>query len=524
MKEYLCGPVEWWKAFAVVILVLAVFLMPRPADAKELFVNNTGSPACSDSTTRADNNAATPWCTLIRAMRGNTDGNRNTAGNLSEAAQAGDIVYVTSGIYDYSAQAYGRGTGFGHSPLYEPINSGTSDNWITFQASGGAVTLTGNTSGTACHLGTYTESYIKFIGFSINQANIGYRQGNGVVCVRTSNVWIEGFDITGEYIDFGFDDNHTGLMIHGPRSGNCTGEITNITVRNSAFHGFTGASSSNDTGTTIYCAAGLTIENNEYYSNHNGIMSKSGYTGSTNSVIRYNLFRGNNSFGIIFQSVNNTDIYQNVFRDNTGGFLFNENNQPDGSPNNISIVNNTFDNNTYNIGWRGDCPDLNGNYIRNNIGTNSTNIAYSEGTSCQAAANIGSDDIDVNYNVWDYSRYFWANDGGSNVSTYSNWQNSYGQDANSSDSASCLYADEANKDFRLCTGSGTPHASCTAVSPCLEGGANDGMDILDLDNDGSTVDAITIGAYISGNEIIGVGREAVMLPTSPHNVDVQQVQ
>lgn len=504
------------KKLAVLFFSL---LLISGVEAKELFVNNSGSPACSDSTTRANNSASSPWCTLIRAMRGNTDGDRTTAGNASEAAQAGDSVYVTAGTYTYSGSNYGVGLGFGHSPLYEPINSGTSDNWINFEAIGGNATLNGNTSGSACQLGTFTEEYIRFANFSITQANTGFKTGNGVVCIRTSNVTVEGFDITGEYTDYGFDDNHTGIMVHGPRSGNCTGEITNITLRNNTVHAFTGASGSNDTGTTLYCAAGLTIENNEYYSNTNAIMSKTGYQGGSDSIIRYNLFRDNDSFGVLLQSLDNTDIYQNVFRDNAGGVMFNYNNQPDLSPHGITIVNNTFDGNTRDIAWRGDCADMVGQAIQNNIGTNSTNVIYSEESSCESTANVGSDDVDVDYNVWDFSGTFWVSDGG-DVSSYSNWQSSYGQDANSSDSATILYADESGNDFRQCTGSGTPEAGCSGASPGLEGGANEGVDILDLDNDGSTVDNIAIGAYITNNETIGT-QTVPASPSVPGNIGVE---
>jgi hypothetical protein len=45
--------------------------------------------------------------------------------------------------------------------------------------------------------------------------------------------------------------------------------------------------------------------------------------------------------------------------------------------------------------------------------------------------------------------------------------------------------------------------------------------VLDLDIDGSTNDAITIGAYITGNEVMGLTSGLPAPPRPPVNVTIQ---
>src|SRR3990167_5050929 len=115
-----------------ILAALLSFPMIPEAQAKLLYVNNGGSPSCSDNTSYAANDAAHPWCSLLRATWGNTT--RTGPSTPSEAAQAGDTVYVTAGTY--------QTTSFNsREPVYNPANSGTAGNRIVFQAVG-TVTLT----------------------------------------------------------------------------------------------------------------------------------------------------------------------------------------------------------------------------------------------------------------------------------------------------------------------------------------------------------------------------------------------
>jgi hypothetical protein len=72
-----------------------------------------------------------------------------------------------------------------------------------------------------------------------------------------------------------------------------------------------------------------------------------------------------------------------------------------------------------------------------------------------------------------------------------------------------MFVDAANRNFRL-----------QPSSPAR----NVGVDVLDLNGNGSTTDVIPAGAYITGTEIIGAVTGAQPPPTSlspPRNVNVR---
>jgi hypothetical protein len=60
----------------------------------------------------------------------------------------------------------------------------------------------------------------------------------------------------------------------------------------------------------------------------------------------------------------------------------------------------------------------------------------------------------------------------------------------------------AADDFRLCQGRDQPAAGCRAASAAL----TVGIDILDLDGDGSTTDPIPAGAFVTNAEVVGPRR------------------
>jgi hypothetical protein len=507
------------KIFALTILSV----VGCTASAADLYVDNSGSPACSDSHTRAENIAgggtSNVWCSLIRATWGRADGDRNSAANTSEAAQAGDTVYVAAGTYNYD----GMHNAGGHmgDPLYQPANSGSEGNWIVFQGVGD-VYLTTSTTGMVAGNGggiigtgeTTGSEYIEFDSFIFGEDTCYSRWGSGVVQIagitRSNNVRIENCTITGINASIA-GNNHPGIYVHGYRSGgSCSDGLTGIEIRNNTIRGFTGDQSSNDAGITMYCVEEFTIENNEFYGSFNAVIAKNAYNpvGKAQSYFRYNLVR-DQTRGFEMQSWNNIEISQNVFRDiSTHGvhlepFIY-YGGEP--GPQDVEVVNNTFDNCARPVFWKLRCSYFDDNYFYNNIGTNAANIirdSDSEG-QCESPANIGQDDFDFDYNVFEHSGVFWVNDGPSTVvATLQDFTDDFTQGSNQWDDVDCLYADEANNDFRLCTAAGVPVSSCSGPSPCLEGRANDGVDILDLDGDGSTTDALTIGAYITNNETIG---------------------
>lgn len=486
------------------ILFSVLFLMAFGANAKELFVNNSGSPACSDSTTRANNSASSPWCTLLRAVRGNSDGDRNSAGVTSQAAQAGDTVYVSAGTYDYAGPAYTAGSWLG--VFYDPVNNGTFDAWVAFEAIG-TVTLTGNLSGNSSMIGSNQAQYIRWVGFTLNQALSSYR--NGIATASVDNIWFEGNTIIGEYTDWGYSDNHPGVMIHGPKDTDCTGGISNITIKNNTISGFTGTNGRKDNGITLYCLGdNILIENNDIFNNDTGINAKSNYIDNNNIFVRKNHFYNNSGNAIAMQAFSDWHVYQNIMENNGTGFLFFNTIYYVGNtkPNDVYVVNNTMYNNTVGgIYFKSLCQNLNNNHVANNLIIGSPSIIIVDSSECTTTENMGVDDVSFDWNFYVYSGGFFVNDATTLIANFSTWQSSYGQSPNSFHDTDPLFVNPGGGDFKLQAGSSARDAV---------------EDILDLDDDGSTTDLITAGAYITGNETIGVDTVPAS-PTVPGSVGVE---
>jgi hypothetical protein len=87
----------------------------------------------------------------------------------------------------------------------------------------------------------------------------------------------------------------------------------------------------------------------------------------------------------------------------------------------------------------------------------------------------------------------------------SSWQSNFGKDAVGTLTVNPLY--RSSSDFRL-----------SNTSPLL----NAGLDVLDLDRDGNRNDPIAMGAYITGNEIMGIGglvETSQAAPNPPANLE-----
>jgi hypothetical protein len=125
--------------------------------------------------------------------------------------------------------------------------------------------------------------------------------------------------------------------------------------------------------------------------------------------------------------------------------------------------------------------------FRNNIFCNS-NSAYHSWNVDNPGLQSFSTDRNLYHNQARHADYT-----GGPVS-FSSMQRTYGQDANSINGRNPLFVNATAGNFRLQIG-----------SPALALG----LDVLDLNNNGSTVDTIPAGAYITGTEVIG------LLPQSP---------
>ena len=453
------------------------------ANARILYVNNSGSPACSDSTSYQENSPSRPWCSLLRAVRGNSDGNRNSAGVPAQAAQAGDMVLVSAGTYDYDGPAYEPGHWLG--VFYDPINSGRPEAWVEFRADG-VVTLTGNRSGRASMIGSNQAQYIKWTGFTLNQALSSYR--NGIATASVDNIWFEGNTIIGEHTVYSHaGDNHPGLIIHGPRGNGCEGGISNITVRNNSISGFTGGSGRNDSGITLYCLGeNILIENNDIFDNETGIYAKSNYRNNRNIVVRKNRFFNNLGDAIAMGPYSDWNVYQNIMENNQSGFLFFNTIYFVGEPksNHVYVANNTMvGNRRSGIYFKWMCENMSDNHVVNNLIIGS-NAVSTDDVTCTTPENVGVDDVRFDWNFYGISGEFYQDF----VASFATWQSSFGQDADSIYNIDPLFTDAAAGDFRL-----QPTSSARDA----------GRDVLDLDGDGDTTDSINAGAFVTGTEVIG---------------------
>jgi parallel beta-helix repeat protein len=455
----------------IVILLISMLLLPGAVGAKSLYVNNSGSPACSDSTTYTDNGSANPWCTLGRALWGNAD--RSTP-NASQAATAGDTVIVSAGTYT----APDTGSRFGVA--FNPVNEGTSDSSrIIIQASGTVNLRSTGTSGGPV-FGSNGRNYITWDGFNIDETT--YTSSNSgeqsPVMVSVANyVNILNCTIKGTYVS-ATDSNHAGIFYHGA--------LTGGRVYNNRIYDIDG-SGTNISGIYAYYATGVTIEHNEIYNSGSGIFLK---VDNDSFVVRFNKIHDNDYWGIRIGAggafSTNHRIYQNLIYNGLTGINMT---LPSASGSSgVIIANNTI----YNVSQAGIIHYEEGTevLIHNNIiHTVPTPLGYygAVGSESYSTCNPNVHDFQHNvyYNVtrmyrscgvnrdWAYWTETWQQD---QVTP----QGIYGTDP--------LFVSVATGDFRLQAGSQARTL---------------GVDILDLDGDGSTTDTIPAGAYVTGNEVIG---------------------
>ena len=447
-----------------------------------LYVDNQ-NPSCDDATSYALNSESIPWCTLGRATWGSTS---RSSPNSGEAAQAGDVVIIKAGTYNAAATGGQR-----YDPAFNPVNEGTSGNYITFLGVG-TVTLQ-STNGDGPVIGSLNRDYIKWDNFYIDEANVNTIPSPGPVAVwggeggvRVNYVVLENIEIKGAY-KAGHSTNHPGIYLF---------ESSNVTIRNCKVYDMDGPSSNNNhlAAVMVYHSDNLLIENNEFYNNGAGINYKDDNEGPV--TIRYNLIYGHPMSGILIQGTLGAanpkgTAYQNVIRDNRFGIEWSGYDPPPkdqngAGPDDFRVVNNNIDNSESGFYIQNylDCDGFDNDLVQNNILTNSSVYAIrGDGAQC-----TGFDNTDI---LFEHNMYYtYGTFARITTTTYTlaSWQSTFNQDIGSI-ITNPQYVDETNDDFHLQTG-----------SPARDRG----IDILDLDNDGSTTDSINLGAYITGNEIIGI--------------------
>ena len=474
-------------------LVLGAFLLLHAASsgAKTLYVDaNSGN----DSTTYAANGPATPWATIGRAAWGSTS---RASPNEGQAAQAGDTVIVRAGTYTTT------GTVSRQTPAYNPVNSGTAGNPITFEADG-AVTLR-YSSGIGPVIGAFQRNYITWRGFSVDEALTPAASDTGpVVLWEAVGGVIEYCEIDGNGASFASGELHNGVRINAG---------ANNTVRHNYIHDFRNTGSgSNASAILVDHSAGGVIEHNEIANSDGVFFIKRNYNAPGRWIVRYNY--GHDSWmGIradqLTRSAANpahgVDIYQNLLVNiQESAFMTH---QYEGSNSYyIRIVNNTVKNCGSAFHGTALTPSA-GHIFQNNIVVGCPLGFRSAGYSDAWTTST----LDVRHNIYrnmSSAAMFQYDTSGENTLSFAAWQ-ALGHDSASPASrvADPLFVNEASGNYRL-----------QAASPAR----NAGVDRLDLNASGSTSDLVPLGAYITGNETIGRGTESTTpTPEPPSNVTAE---
>ncbi len=241
---------NWMSIKPSFLIAACVAVLPLIAEAKPLYVNNSGSPACSDATTYAANDSAHPWCSIGRAAWGSSN---PRSPNAAQAAQAGDTVNVSSGTYSTASSTTACGGTARFAVALNPANSGTSGAPIRFVGVGTVyVLLASGYAGPT--IGADARNYIVWDNFRIDETvapGVSCGDTGPVVVHASTGSMILNSTIRGKYSSW--SDNYSGVRL----------EATNgAVVSNNTIYGFTGNWGHNDAAIMTYDAANSVIEYN----------------------------------------------------------------------------------------------------------------------------------------------------------------------------------------------------------------------------------------------------------------------
>lgn len=446
----------------LIVGVLLLVLVAATADAKTLYVN---AATGNDAVSYAANSAATPWRTLGRAMWGTTN---REARNGAEAAKAGDVVLVSG---DHSAP----GTGRRNDVAFISENSGTPGNPITYRAVG--VSRLSLSSGVGPVAGAYLRNHLVLDGFTVREASAPSTPDTGPVVVwDATHVEIRNFDIDANGVGHGQADNHPGLRIEAARDVRIVGtRIRNIRTAQSNPH--------NGACIQTYATGALVVENNELSDCGSGVFIKGGPARYPNTgvIIRRNLIHhivGGSGItlhaGAIGTPTAPIRIEGNVVRDSDvpAVRIWGFSTDPLNTPMNVQAVGNTFAGVSSCLFLNGAQPLANAGHVfeRNVCVPTYLPIEWDSPTSQPQSA------IRVDRNLSPAAT--WATVTSGARYTLAQWRGVSGQDANS------VQADPqfvSAADLRLRAGS----------------------------------PAAGLGAYVTGDEVIGIGAGGEPPPPPP---------
>jgi hypothetical protein len=507
------------RIVAQVAGVLAILVLtPSICAAANLCVKTGGNNATAKASLvySAGNEAgSTCWQSIGRAVWGSTN---RAAPDTGEAAAAGDTVYVFGGTYDYSGTVNDK-----FVPVYNFANAGTAGNYITVTCVGTCAFTAADAKGPVVGgSAAYTKWYADIsLGHAwvisacaedptddptdnCPSGTVAAKPDTGVVTLGGQSIWIEGFTITG-FAPATYPvtpENWPAIRLQ-----NCDDCIVrNNTISEFDLADFPG--NSHACCVNVYVTRDSIIEHNDCSNSGGGVSFKDCPTcagDQSGNIVRFNKFTNiGQVLGLSHQSGGTGTEGRSYWYQNVSNASFGSAVKISGATNDW-IFNNTFYGGTGGSSAAYDLSTANTSGVRlwnNIIHTVDYGIIVGNGGATMVADTV--DDLEHNV-YWTFAQtFYWGSDGNrtfvSFTGAYSDQDQANSPAGTESVNSDPRLANPAGGDFRLCTAAGVPHASCAGASPAI----NRGVDLHDLDGDASTTDAINAGAYITGNETIGL--------------------
>lgn len=426
-----------------------------------------------------------------------------TINKALQSGMAGDTVLVKSGTYLIRRDNSDRFTGALRA------NPGTSDtNRVIVKVyPGNSVTLSYDPAETNKGPIIACNNFNTWDGFKIVEVEANYAADTGpVVVAGVTGCNLFNLEIKGDYVCRqaasdscdtkkcpsgcgNVKDNHSGIRSE---------RATNLLIRNTKIYGFYESGSAG--GIKDYGGNGILIENCEFYNNHYGVNFKDT---TKNGSLRFSYLH-DISTGISMTGNGNVigpiNIYQNIFLNISGNAI-------SVGYNPSTLVVNAFNNTMYNTSQNATV-----NFWRHTQNTQNNawnNLIYN-------VKNIVQEwypPISITY--WNKNGYYFP---GSSVAvrnqSLSGACGSFGMDCDSYE-ADQLFVNAPAGDYHL-----------QASSPFRSTGKYPGIDRQDYNGNGNTTEAISMGAYITGTEVIGTGGTNYsppqqLTPKPPSNLLIQ---
>lgn len=458
----------------VSLLVLAS-LCPRSADSKTLYVNGTTG---SDSVSYATNSESTPWRTIGRAVWGSSS---YSSPNAAQAAQPGDVVLISQGIYWEGNGGDTNPTGARYRVILNPANSGTASQPITIRGVGTVeIRIINGVRGPM--IGCNSRNYVIWDNVFIDDTYGGSREDTGpVVFHATTGCQLINSTVMGHNGSY-----HWGYPTYGAnyRLVSIDGNSSYVLIRNNRISRAklgTGPGGQNEACIMLYDASDNIMEHNVLDDCGTGIFVKDlPNTTLDRNILRFNLVTNCHSGGLrvhgyYTRAPRDNRVYQNIVRgcDTGAGIRVGW-----GAATNTLVVNNTLVNN-----------GGGGIYLQSTDMVNTqiyNNVVVGPGPAVFGTTNAtpGTQSFTANRNLY-YNVSPFANYDGTTY-TWSQWQTTFGKDPNSPHGINPLFINASANDYRLQSGS-----QALTLGRAVGGiGGSDGT-------------VIPAGAYITGNEVIG---------------------